>query len=445
MPSWARQSESGHSIERHRHRPNLSTIVLVSFGLMALSFHVAKLLLFQALVLYDLFLLASWLLLLLTLSLNRPTTAPSSLLLFYVFEIVAMLSRVIPWTSPLALSVILQLLIVACCFSSIITILCMPIQPLSSAPDQINDPGYGKSENTTPEDTVRLFQYFAISWVWPLLVVGKQRQLQKEDIWTIRSEIRTNRLAAVYASLRQSTVFRKLLHANALDVCTLSAITCIQLVLEFSSPILLHQFLYVIEKPNLGKQPAVLYALLLLARGVISLQLFMLRSWYGRRCFERTCGLLSMIVYRKTLSRKNIASMKPRNTQGSVNGSRSIGENGANRNGEVQNSEPSKAAIFDKAKTAFKAPTTYEKQQGKLAIFKELLWPTENSTAKPTDPASKGQVLNIVRSDAIQVASCFQDVSRFIQLPIGLLIAVWLIWDLLGPSCLLGVLVLATS
>jgi ABC-type multidrug transport system fused ATPase/permease subunit len=446
MPSWTQPFGPISSIEQHRRRLYLWPVILVSFGSTALAFHVAKLLLIKALLLYDIFLLASWLLLLLTVGFNRPVSAPSSLLGFYVFEIVAELSRVIPWTNQPAFSVIFQILIAACSLMSIITILCMPIQLPSSTPGRINDRGSEHYAKETPEDNIRLFRYFAVSWVWPLLVVGKQRQLQKEDIWTIQSEIRTSRLAAVFASLQQSTVFRKLLHANAIDCCILSVIACIQLILEFSSPILLHQFLYVIEKPSLGKQPPVLYSLLLLARGVFFSQFSMLGCWYGRRCFERTRGLLSMTVYQKTLLRKNIASMKTQNTEGVANGSSSIRENGANGNGTVQNSESGSAAINSKSNPHAKAPAkTHENEQGKLALFKELLWGTGESIAKSTGPASKGQVLNIVRSDVMEIAGYFQNLSTLIKLPIGLFIAVWLIWDLLGPSCLLGVLVLFIS
>lgn len=439
MPSWIQPFGPESNIEPVRRRQShLWAVTLIFIGSTAVALHAAKLLVIRTLLLYDIFLLASWLLLLLTLAFNRPTSAPSSLLAFYACEIVAELAVVVPWTKVLAFQTICPILVATCGLTSIVVILIMPFHRPSSTSDHLVGLSSVDHAKGTPEDTVRLFQYFGVSWVWPLLTVGRGRQLEKEDVWPVRSEIRSSRLLAGFASLQQSTIFRKLLHANAFDCCSVVAISCVQLILEFSSPILLHQFLYVIERPSLGKQPAVLYALLLLARGILGAQFYMLGFWSRRRCFERTRGILSMAIYRKTLMRKNIVSMEPKNAP-------QWGSNGSG-NGEARGSEPNGAATDDKAKAGVKVSArSHEEQQSKLALFKELFWGNGESIAKSYGPASKGQVLNIVRSDVNEIGNFFQDLSIIIKLPVGLLIAIWLIWALLGLSCLLGVLVLVVS
>ena len=81
----------------------------------------------------------------------------------------------------------------------------------------------------------------------------------------------------------------------------------------------------------------------------------------------------------------------------------------------------------------------------RLAMFKELLlWPA--STKKIGNVSmTTGQVLNLVRSDITEIAQRFRDTSNLIKTPIGLIVAIYLIWVLLGPSCLLGVLVIGIS
>jgi ABC-type multidrug transport system fused ATPase/permease subunit len=447
MPLSIKSSRDGSRIEQQRPQLFPWTAVLFSIGLMAAVFQGAKVFLTEAPLLHDTLLLASWLPVLLIIGLKRPIAAPSSLLAYYFCGIVIEFSKGVTWTSRPSLGLILRVFIATCCLLSILIIFCMPIRPPVADSERI-DVNPGHSAEANPEDSLRLFQFFAVSWIWPLLTAGKQRQLQKADVWTVRSEIRTSRLARVFDSLHQSTVFRKLLHANSLDLIIVSAIAGVQLVLEFSSPILLHQFLYVIAKERSGKQPAVLYSLLLLARGLFASQFYMLGSWYGRRCFERTSGLLSTAIYRQTLLRKNIISSKSQDTQESSNGSSSAQTRPteANGNGKARSGNPSGAARNDKTTAGSVSPdSTTDVRPGKLALFQELVWGSSKSFVKSSGTASQGQVLNIVRGDVSEIARFFKASSTLIQLPIGLVVAVWLIWDLLGPSCLLGVLVLLVS
>jgi hypothetical protein len=112
--------------------------------------------------------------------------------------------------------------------------------------------------------------------------------------------------------------------------------------LEFSSPVLLHQLLLVMESPDRRKQPALTYAVLLLARGVLSAQAAALAMWYGRRCYERSRGEQIMMIYEKTMSRQVIVGTQKQeaedsngvpngnSTQANANGASNVGvEKGA--------------------------------------------------------------------------------------------------------------------
>jgi hypothetical protein len=77
----------------------------------------------------------------------------------------------------------------------------------------------------SPEDGIRLYQWLNIGWVWPLLVTGKARQLEKEDIWALPYASQTEHLALNFRDVSGSTVFRRLLKTNAVDCCILLSIS----------------------------------------------------------------------------------------------------------------------------------------------------------------------------------------------------------------------------
>ena len=45
-----------------------------------------------------------------------------------------------------------------------------------------------------------------------------------------------------------------------------------------------------------------------------------------------------------------------------------------------------------------------------------------------------GKIFNLLRGDVYEVAQRFWEISELIDKPIGLVIAVVLVWDLFGPS-----------
>lgn len=203
------------------------------------------------------------------------------------------------------------------------------------------------------------------------------------------------------------------------------------------------------ESLNGRKQTALMYALLILARGVLEAQISSLSLWYSRRCYERTRCELILTVYEKAVSRKVIASPKKPNVTGdtdmTVNGRSGNGQENRNT-GEssgigtnIKSDSPS--SIDDMNGANIKKNKAKLKWTARLTILKELFRPTSETTTKSIQHASTGQILNLVRSDANAVARRFVEIEPMVQTPVGTILSIWLLWHLLGWSCLFAVAV----
>lgn len=116
-----------------------------------------------------------------------------------------------------------------------------------------------------------------------------------------------------------------------------------------------------------------------------------------------------MMVYEKALVRKNVfeqsANDKPAEDQ------------------QEEPSDPPKTSWLWSFLTSWKAP---RKEKSKA-------------------PVSMGKIFNLLRGDVYEVAQRFWEVDSLINKPLGLVIAVALVWKVLGPSCFLGVLVVIVA
>lgn len=75
-------------------------------------------------------------------------------------------------------------------------------------------------------------------------------------------------------------------------------------------------------------------------------------------------------------------------------------------------------------------------------LMKPFAWIWRKKPAKvekKTDFASMGKILNLMRSDAYEVAQRFWSFSEMVSQPLNLIISVILIWKLLGWPCLIGI------
>jgi hypothetical protein len=177
------------------------------------------------------FLLVSWIILALFLVWDRPRHCRPSLLMFYVPALIAELSRTESSTFPVAIESVANYSVALFSLISVMIVLWMPFRPISPLSGPISSVGTPpKKTERSPEDALRLWQFLTVSWIWPLLAVGKERQMEKDDVWLLGYGFQNGRLAHAFREIRGSTVFRRLLKANGIDCCILVLNTFIELI-----------------------------------------------------------------------------------------------------------------------------------------------------------------------------------------------------------------------
>ncbi|KAI9368175.1 P-loop containing nucleoside triphosphate hydrolase protein [Aspergillus egyptiacus] len=282
----------------------------------------------------------------------------------------------------------------------------MPLRPAALPCMDISAVGQKPSSDfRSPEDNLRLWQFFSVSWMAPLMTIGKKRQLDENDVWSLGFEFQHKRLHEKFRQLRGSVIAR-LLRANGVDVLIISAISIVQMVCEFSTPLLLQKLLQAMQKDDRSIRVALIYALLSLVVQLVAAQSQVFNLWYGRRCYERSRGEMMMMVYEKALVRKN---------------------------------------VFDQ-RAEDKAAEIEQQEEGNSSSAKSTFWNLltfwrSSRKEKTKAPVTMGKIFNLLRGDVYEVAQRFWEVDSLINKPLGLVIAVALVWKVLGPSCFLGIFV----
>ncbi|KAE8144446.1 ABC transporter [Aspergillus avenaceus] len=361
-------------------------------------------------------LLTAWAITAIVVAVERPRSSPVSLLAFFVtaivFEAGFILNPKVYGVSKISAHYVAAAAALAACA----TILMMPFREPSLPCIDIGVVGHASSSKfRSPEDNLRLWQFLTVSWMAPLMRVGKQRQLNEEDVWFLGFEFQHRKLHERFRRLRGSVISR-LFQANGIDVSIITLVSTVQMICDFSTPVLLQQLLKAMSDPGAPKRAALVYALLSLVLRFVVAQSQVLNLWYGRRCYERSRGEMIMMVYEKALSRKNIFDQK-------------ILEKG-------EENEPESVELSDEE-------TPVITKQRRLCGLLPARKPADKGNVKTA--ASMGKIFNLLRGDVYEVAQRFWEVDTLIDKPLGLVIATMLVWKLLGPSCFLGILAIVVA
>lgn len=307
---------------------------------------------------------------------------------------------------------------------AILIIVCMPLRDPALPADKISKP---YSEPTfilrSPEDNLTLWQFMTVTWMASLIRVGSKRQIQDEDVWQLAYEFQHQRLHDSFRVLK-GTVIQRLIRANAIDLVILTLLGLLELVAQFSVPVLLQQLLSSMEDPTAPRRAAVTYAALTLSVRLIACQSGVFSLWFGRRCYERSRGEMITMLYEKTLGRK--ISFQQQETKEDAN---------HHHNG------------------ALNGHTTAESNSNKktLGYFESFLQRVSAlfraSTPKkvPKGPASMGKILNLMRNDVYEVAQRFWEFQNLITKPLSVIFSVTLVVRFLGWPSLLAVLAMVLA
>lgn len=347
---------------------------------------------------------------------KRPRSCLISMLLYFLTAFAVEIALASRYDEVQYFKIAARSIAAVAAFGACVTILMMPFRKSLLPVFDISAVGQTpSSEFRSPEDNLRLWHFLTVSWMAPLISTGQKRQLHEPDVWSLGFEFQHRRLHDKFRRIRGS-VLARVLRANGLDVLIISAIASVQMFCDFSTPVLLQQLLQAMQDPTRPKRVPLTYALLSLVLRLIAAQSQVLNLWYGRRCYERSRGEMVMMVYEKALSRKNIL------------GSRRIG-------GETEPLDEEHPASGDVTTHGSEEPTVKPGFWDRFFSQRRKV-----KQAKAKEAASLGKIFNLLRGDVYDVAQRFWEVDILIDKPLGLVIAVALVWTLFGPSCFLGIL-----
>lgn len=117
---------------------------------------------------------------------------------------------------------LMSLVAVLAAFSAVCITSAMPLRDPVLPSADISSVGDAPTiHQRSPEDRLRLYQFLSITWIEPLLSIGKKRQLDEEDVWSLGYTFQHKRLHEAFRQLRGS-VIRRVFRANGIDVFVIS-------------------------------------------------------------------------------------------------------------------------------------------------------------------------------------------------------------------------------
>ncbi|EAQ87755.1 hypothetical protein CHGG_04374 [Chaetomium globosum CBS 148.51] len=368
----------------------------------------------------------------------RPRVVPgavfviNSVLLFVVASILALMPdalsggwpRIISWVAGVALPL-----------ASIILMLSMPMRdPL------LDSTGIGKPSDEptaklrSPEDIITLWQWMTVSLMGPLIKIGYKRQLLS------------------------GTVFVRLLKANGVDLLITTFLGVLETSLELADPVLLKQLLGALTAQEPDVRAAIVYAGITLFARLVKTQSGVFSLWYCRRNYERSRGELITMIHDKTLRRKaftipsghDLPAEQPEDQQ---EDSSSSSTPGISTSTTLTDDESSNHDSTDAdADSTSSEPTKFQKlrslvHRGYASLNPRPIPPPATTTTTttpdtPFTPASTGKVLNLLRNDSYEVAQRFWEAPNLTTKPLNFLLSLFLLWRILGPASLFGILIL---
>ncbi len=350
---------------------------------------------------------------------QRPQTAPLSVLTVFLLQGIVDVIRLLDM-EPTTRSIATQGFVVptiALATLGVSIILSMPLRDPDMPVFDISQPmSQPTSALRSPEDNLSLWNFATVSWMTPLIRLGYSRQLEDEDIWQLAWQFHHQRLHENFRLLK-GTVVRRLIKANVIDLFILTILGLLELVMQYSGPLLLHQLLSSMEDISAPRQAALTYAGLMFAVRFIAAQSGVFSLWYGRRCYERSRGEMITMLFEKTLDRKIGFAPQPGSDKDKHNG---------HSNEHASNGDTSHKKEESSWRQAWSGLAAVFKRRQKAPVQKE--------------PASMGKVLNLMRNDVYEVAQRFWEFQALVQKPLSVIFSVTLVVQLLGWPSLVAVL-----
>lgn len=159
----------------------------------------------------------------------------------------------------------------------------------------------------SPEDGVSLCSWLLVTWMRPLLATAQKGTLQDTDVWQLSPYFRHYIIYPVFRDLMpKASLIRRIYAFSAFDLVITSTCTVVFAMLNFASPYFLKKILEALstDDPELRKT-AYRLALLSFLFAALRAEVDLVRTWHGRRSYERTRGVLITMIFDKATRKKD--------------------------------------------------------------------------------------------------------------------------------------------
>lgn len=289
-------------------------------------------------------------------------------------------------------------------FLAILVIINMPLRDPSWCSSGMGNIDEIPGDNVrSPEDRLTLWQFWTMSWVYPLAKLAKSREIYDQDIWQLPLEFQHSRLYMAFRDLK-GKLLPCLIEANGLDLFIATSLAIVEKVSEVSNIRLTSKLYSALDKND--PSDATFWCLFMLCIDVVRQISKTSSGWYARKAYERSRGETFIALFSKLLTR-------------AVPGSETSEQDPAEEAVDPEISPPSGtiARFFIKGHSSH---------------------PKKKSTQKDTQAtlASNAKVVNLVRGDTYEISQRFWEFSKLISQPIKVIFTIYYLIDIMGwPSC----------
>lgn len=166
----------------------------------------------------------AWAVACLLIAITQPAKTPKSLLFLYIsifvsqyFVLLDRYSNIDMQDGSLVLSWLASI-------AAIIIILQMPMRDPSLGSDRISPAFSSPSDSLrSPEDNLTLWQFMSVSWMSPLMSIGKAQQLNEDNVWSLGYQFQHRVLHEKFRDTNGS-VLKRLIDVTGIDLVILGCL-----------------------------------------------------------------------------------------------------------------------------------------------------------------------------------------------------------------------------
>lgn len=166
----------------------------------------------------------SWAVACIIISILRPAKTPKSLLMLYISIFISQYFVLLDRFSTLHMKDIPLILAWVASIAAIVIIFQMPMRDPSLSNNHISSIFSSPSDSLrSPEDNLNLWQFMTVSWMSPLISLGKARQLNEDNVWSLGYQFQHRVLHEKFRDTNGS-VLKRLIDVTGIDLLILGCL-----------------------------------------------------------------------------------------------------------------------------------------------------------------------------------------------------------------------------